>query len=198
MNKEEQNKLQIRQLVFRWAFCRDRGLWPELSSCFHPNGFIAVSWYSGSFDGFVAASKKMAKKSIYSKHEITSPLIRIKNSRAICESSVIITAQRRLGLMKVGLISYARFYDHLEQKDGVWKIVKRTTIYEKDRMNSFFISFLYWLCIMKDNRKKYPKAYRFLAYNLHRQGYNVALDLPTDKSKKANETYQQGEKWLSS
>ncbi len=198
MNKEEQNKLQIKQLVFRWAFCRDKGLWNELSSCFHSDGFITVSWYSGNFEGFVAASKKMAERGLYSKHEVTSPNIRIINRKAICESSVIITAQRRLGLLKVGLISYARFYDHLEQKDDVWKLVKRTTIYEKDRMNSFFVSFLYWLCIMKNYRKKYPKAYRFLAYNLDRQGYNIASDLPTDKSKKANETYQQGEKWLSS
>ncbi len=191
-----QDQNEISQLILRWGFYRDKGLWQELAKCFHSDGTIDVSWYSGSFKGFVDASKKMAEKGNFSKHLISAPIINIKNNKAISEANVTIMARGKIGPIEADLTSYARFYDLLEKRNGTWKVVKRITIYEKDRLDSVFPSLLFWLGVSRNKYKSFPDAYRFLAYSLKRQGFNVALDLPTDNSPKAKEIYEQGNKWL--
>lgn len=191
---EDLNK--ISQLILQWGYYRDGCLWKELSSCFHPGGTIAVSWYNGIFEGFIEASEKMAEKGSFSKHLISAPIINIRNNKAISEANVVIMARGKIGPLEADLTTYARFYDLLEKRNGVWKILNRSTIYEKDRLDSVFPSLIFSLAVSKYRYKKYPKAYRFLAYSLERQGFNVDKNLPTDHSKKAKEIYNQGINWL--
>ena len=37
----------VAQVVANWAAWRDRPDWARLATCFHGDGSIAVSWYSG-------------------------------------------------------------------------------------------------------------------------------------------------------
>jgi hypothetical protein len=54
--------LDITQNVAKFAF-RDQGRWDELRELFHPDASISVTWYSGSIEGFIERSAKMAAAS---------------------------------------------------------------------------------------------------------------------------------------
>lgn len=191
-----QDQIEITQLILKWGCFRDQGLWQELLSTFHTEGTIEVSWYKGCFDGFVTASKEMAKNKNFSKHLIYPPALKINGDKATSETNVIIMARGKTGPLEVDITSYARFYDLVEKRDGIWRVLKRSTIYEKDRIDSVRPSFLFWIGSLMMNFKKYPAAYRYLAFGLEKQGYKIIPDIPIDGSSEANQIYEKGEKWL--
>lgn len=191
-----QDEIEIARLIVNWGFFRDQGRWQELLDTFHAEGTIAVSWYRGSFDGFVKASEKMAQNNVASKHLIFPPRIAIRGHKAISEANAVIMARAKIGPLEIDVTSYARFHDLAEKRDGQWRILKRTAIYEKDRLDSVRPSLLFWLASLFMNFKQYPEAYRHLAYGLERQGYKIMPDIPVDGSMEASQIYENAEKWL--
>ena len=52
-------KFRVRELVEYERFCRDNALWDSMLACFAQDSRVEISWYQGSGQGFVEASKKM-------------------------------------------------------------------------------------------------------------------------------------------
>ena len=48
-----EDKFACAELIQAWGLYRDQRRWDELSSTFHPDGEIAVSWFRGPFHEFV-------------------------------------------------------------------------------------------------------------------------------------------------
>lgn len=155
---------------------RDQADWVGLRDLFSADGKIAVTWYRGSIDGFIAASQKMAEdSSTQSKHLIGTPRIRLCGDRAISETDVAIQARTEVASVEVDVTSYARFYDTFAREgDGQWRIVQRTAIYEKDRIDPVAPSLLFSLLYPFAGFDDYPPAYRHLAAGLERKGYKLA------------------------
>lgn len=192
------DQLAIEQLMQRWGLSRDQGRWEDLAGTFHPEGTISVTWYAGDFSGFVEASKEMAKGSTKSKHLIGTPLIEISGDKALSETNITIMGRAEKGPLTLDVTSFARFFDRLEKRNGEWKLLERTAIYEKDRLDSVQPSFLFWLSSLFLDFDQYPEAYRYLAYGLVEGGYELVPGIIVDKSAEADRLYLEGKAWLQS
>ena len=155
---------------------RDQGDWAGLRNLFGADGQIAVTWYRGSIDGFIAASQKMAEDTgTQSKHWIGTPRIRLCGDRALSETDVAIMARTTVASVEVDVTSYARFFDTFARgTDGQWRVVQRTAIYEKDRIDPVAPSLLFSLVYPFAGFDDYPPAYRHLAAGLERKGFRLA------------------------
>jgi SnoaL-like domain len=186
---------EIAARINEWAFYRDQEGWEGLLSTFHEGGAISISWYDGPCEGFVAASKQLAAggKALV-KHRLGVPKIRVRSDRALSEVDVTIMVRARTPSVEVDTTSYARFYDRLERRGGVWKIGIRTAIYEKDRADPVSAPSL--PAAFFEGLERFPAEVRFLAVSLERVGAKLSESLVLDKSERLAELYREGEAWL--
>ena len=70
----------------------------------------------------------MGASDLRTKHFVAGPVVSFQGDKAIVETNAIIVGENvRLGL---GCSSHNRFYDRVEKRNGVWKIVKRQSVYD--------------------------------------------------------------------
>jgi hypothetical protein len=115
----------------------ERAVCRVLQVCFHSDGTITVSWYSGPASGFVDRSKTMGKErrpEERSKHLIGNMRADVNGNRAILEADTVITVREFIDGHLFDFASNARFYHLVEKRDGVWRIVQANCIYEKDKL----------------------------------------------------------------
>ena len=120
-----------------WAYSRDQGDWESLRNCFHPDGTITVSWYSGPASGFVERSMTMGQErrpEERSKHLLGNMRADVSGTRAILEADTVITVREFIDGHLFDFASNARFYHLMEKRDGVWRIFQANCIYEKDKL----------------------------------------------------------------
>lgn len=125
----------IQQTVLDFV-ARDQGRWDDLLDQFHPDGCIQVSWFRGPFARFVEASRAMAaRSSVSGKHWIGAPRARSAGNRAVADTDVVIMLRFALSGHEVDVTSYARFHDWFERREGVWRVLRRVCVYERDRLD---------------------------------------------------------------
>lgn len=183
------DEASIATLVRGWMF-RDLGQWARLRELFHPEGTIEVTWFEGLFKDFVNASEKMGASNIRTKHVITNPTVTIEKNRAVAETNVLIVGQN----MQVGLgcETHARFYDLLEERDGVWRILHRHCFYDMG-------AFTFPAGVVEIDRNivaHYPVEYASLAYLLEVSGFAVKRIFPTRGSEAERLIRTDSERWL--
>lgn len=130
---------QIRQLRQQWAFTRDRGDWPAMASCFHPDAIVSLSWYSGPVDGLIErlkVSDALRKQEEHSKHWLGNSCVRINEDRALLETDVMILMREYIDDSLFDYVSYCRFFDQVEKRDGQWRISRWTCAFDKDRLDA--------------------------------------------------------------
>lgn len=188
MNIEDH--MQINRLINHWMF-RDLGQWDKMHGLFHEDGEIEVTWFKGKFTDFIEASIHMAdKSSVSTKHMIGAPVITFNGRKAIAETNAMIIGENaELGL---GASTHNRFYDLVEKREGLWKIVKRSAIYD---MSSFTFP-VGMVAIDQDTLKRYPREYAALAYLLEKSGFPLQGAFPTKRSELEKAIRAQGEAWL--
>ncbi len=190
MSATLQDRQDIADLMSGWIH-RDLAEWDQLLALFHDDGVIEVTWFEGLFSQFVEGSKKMGGSDFATKHLIASPMITFNGNRAIVETNAIIIGENtQLGL---GCNGHNRFYDLVEKRDGVWRIVKRQSIYD---MGSFTFP-TGWVEIDKEEVGKYPREYAALAYLLEKSGFPVKRVFATKFSDQEKEMKAAGNLWLS-
>jgi hypothetical protein len=184
---------EIAELIQNWGFWRDQGEWEKLRTTFHAEGTIEVTWFSGRFADFIAASREMRKTRRGAKHEIGGSRIEVRGARAVAETNVRILGRRPLHGVECDTTAWGRFYDLLEKR-GRWAIVRRVAIYEKDRIDPVVPGTS--IPLDQDRLARMPAAYRFLGYSLSVGGFPVSNDLPTDDSPALEQLRRDGELWL--
>jgi hypothetical protein len=133
------DQMQICDVRRRWAFNLDLGEWDALQSCFHPDASVTVSWYSGPASGFIERSRSMVggrKPEEHRKHWLGNMRTEIAGTRAVLETDVLVLIREYIEQDLFDYTSYARFYDLLEKRDGVWRILEWSCIYDKDRLDA--------------------------------------------------------------
>jgi len=165
----------IEQSIASFAF-RDEGQWDALRDLFHPQATIAVSWYRGRIEGFIEASRSMpGSPRVSTKHWLGAPRIQVRGKRALSEVDVAIMMRSNVGSLEIDVTSHARFLDRFVLcEDSRWRIVERTGIYEKDRMDPVQPSLFFWLVYRFARFARFPAEYRHLAFALKRQGLQLA------------------------
>jgi hypothetical protein len=184
------DKFACADLIQAWAQYRDQAGWAELLATFHPDGEIAVSWFRGPFPEFVERSNSP------SKHLISPPVTRLAGDRAIAETTVGILVRREIGGVLVDMTSNARFIDRLERRERAWKILERTAIFERDRLDPVVPSEAFVRMMQTVDVEKFPEPYRYMAFHLAAAGQPLALPSHYDGAPHTRELYARYEAWL--
>jgi hypothetical protein len=186
----------IKQNVANFAY-RDQGRWEEFRGLFHDDATIAVTWYTGPIDGFIAGSKKMIGRGGRSKHLIGASRVTINRDRAICDTDMIIMGRSKLVGLEVDMTAWARFFDRFERRaDRIWRVVRRVAIYEKDRLDPVGPSLRFPLLYRLARFSRYPAAYKHLAASLVRAGQTINNDIAEAGSPAEQELWRSAREWL--
>ena len=163
-------KFRVRELVEYERFCRDNALWDSMLACFAQDSRVEISWYQGSGQGFVEASKKMKAKA---PHKLNNTLGWLNGTHAASVTMGSIHIRRRMGGTWVDLVSQVRFLYTARKEQGVWKIVTMNCIYEQDSLLP--------VCAVPPARPPFARpSYRHLAQVLQEDGYSISEVLPGD------------------
>ncbi len=190
---------QIASLLIRWGHARDSDDWETLAACFHDGATIHISWISGSAKDYIARSRAMAasrKSGEHAKHLISGPWIRVNRDRAFSRCHANLYIRTTITGHEFDLQSWIRFFDLLEKRNSVWRIVKRTAVYEKDRLEpvdprgvpkDFF-----------DNMElaAFPASAKFLCYWQLCSGRSPSTNIISVYSNEERALTEQGEVWL--
>ncbi|MEW7314976.1 nuclear transport factor 2 family protein [Buttiauxella gaviniae] len=189
MKNRLEDRLQITDLMNGWIH-RDLSEWDALRSLFHPDGTIEVTWFEGLFSDFVNASARMGASDLRTKHLMGSPIVTFNGNRAIVETNAIIIAENVK--LNLGCNNHNRFYDLVEKRDGIWKLVHRQSVYD---MGTF--SFPMGLTEIDTSvAEKYPREYAALAYLLEKSGFPVKRVFATRGSELERNMKAEGQTWL--
>lgn len=184
-----EDRQQITDLITGWIH-RDLGQWDQLAQLAHPDGVIEITWFEGLFSEFVEGSKRMGKSDLRTKHLIGTPVVTFNGNKAIVETNAVIVAEHvRLGL---GCTVHNRFYDLAEKRDGLWKLLKRQSIYD---MGSFTFP-QGWVEIDREAVASYPREYAPLAYLLAASGFPLSRVFATRGSELEHAMRAEASAWL--
>jgi hypothetical protein len=183
------DRQNIVDLMTGWIH-RDLAEWDKLRELFHPDGTIEISWFEGLASDFVDGSMRMGKSDLRTKHFISAPLATFNGNKAIVETNAVVIGENVC--LDLGVSAHARFYDQVEKRKGVWKIMKRQGIYDVGYFN--FPQRM--VEIDRDLVKKYPREYAPLAYLLEKTGFPVKRVFATKGSDLEKTMKASGQAWL--
>jgi len=196
--KVDQNFLdvmQVRDKIERWAVYRDSMLWDKFRTVWHPDGIMTATWTTGTVEDFIKITTQGLKHGLNIQHILGGSAIEVSGTRAVAMTKFVILQRAVLHDVLCDVTCNARHYDLWEKRDGVWGLVFRETIADKDRLDPV------------DNTKtveldqsildQFPIEYRYLAYLQTKAGYDVNKDCPRLSGGQALEAlYKKGEDWL--
>ena len=179
--------------------CRDAGDWSRLVNCFHPDARVTTSWFDGTAEEFAKASQNMMAghhKKDTQRHTISNPRVTINGHRAVNEYYVILYQGRVMDGYEFDLTTWSVTLDLYEQRNGQWRICKRSNIYEKDRLephvpgavpNSYYESL---------DLSGYPAEIRFHCYRNERSSGHKPKNLILKGSPEETAARQAAKDWL--
>ena len=130
---------EVREVRRRWAFARDHGEWETMRACFHPDATVSVSWFDGPIATFLERTIAMStgrRPEERSKHFIGNARSWAKGDRAILETDAMVLGRNFFAEGQLfDFTYYLRFFDRLEKRQGTWRILSMTAIYDKDRID---------------------------------------------------------------
>ncbi len=194
MQSEAADRAIIRELIENWALWRDTGDWDRLRTVWHTDGRMMATWFQGSVDDFINASRESFARGVRAQHNLGGMTIDVQGSRAIAQSRMAILHRTSVEGVLCDSTCIGRFYDFFEKRDGRWGLVLRQPIYEKDRLDP----------VDPDERPvldvnllaRFPEGYRYLAYMQSRHGFDVKRDMPGLTGPELDALYRRGAAWL--
>jgi hypothetical protein len=186
------------ELIQAWGHYRDHGKWPELLGTFTPDGTISVSWFSGPFTDFVDICRQsFAAGTIWSRHDLFAPIVRLNGDRAVASTNVVIRVRQNFGSVPADLTSCGRFLDRLARRNGRWRIAERAAVYERDRLDPVEPSAAFADLFKAADTSIYPEPYRYMAFRLaNAPGRSLAPVVYRDSGDETAELSARFEQWL--
>ena len=190
---------EIAGLLNRWGHARDSDDWDTLAACFHDDATIHISWISAPAREFVVRSRGLADKrqpGWHTKHLITGPWIRVNGHRAFSRCHVNLYIRADIGGHAFDIESWFRFFDLLEKRDGVWRIVRRTGVYEKDRLDLVDPRGVPEQFLADMDLSGYPETAKHLCYLQELSGRPAVADIISVYSAEEAALGETGKTWL--
>ena len=191
---ESEDRSAIAALVNNWAVWRDAGDWERFRGVWHDDGRMMATWFQGSADAFIAASREGWEKGVSILHFLGGIAIDIEGTRAIAQTKMTISQRGEVHRVLCDVVCTGRFYDFLEKRAGRWGLVLRQPIYEKDRLDP--VDPAATLKLDQELLGRFPEGYRHLAYMQTRIGYAVKRDMPGLRGLEVEALYRRGRAWL--
>jgi hypothetical protein len=189
------DRLRIREVVENWAVWRDAGDWERFKTVWHPGAVMMATWFQGPAERFIEVSREGFEKGVSILHFLGGSSVDVSGKRAIAQTKMTISQRATIDGIACEVLCTGRFYDFFEHRDGVWAIVLRQPIYEKDRLDLLDPS----ASLVLDAKLlgQFPEGYRHLAYLQTKLGFTVKRDMPTLKGPEVERLYARGAAWLS-
>lgn len=141
------DRLEIQQVLYRYARGVDRRDWDLVRSTYHPDGYDDHGNYKGGIDGFIESLTKRHATVEQSMHVLANCLIEFAGAdRALVETyfstyqrlSPAAGESRRIYLRgqpirddeAVEGTVYGRYVDVFERRAGEWRVLRRTVVFE--------------------------------------------------------------------
>ena len=179
MTAELEDKIILRDLIESWAIWRDAGDWKRLRTVWHDDGRMMATWFQGSADAFIHASGEGWKRGVSVLHLLGGCSIDLAGDRAIAQTKMTISQRAEVRGVVCDCVCTGRFYDFFEKRKGVWGLVLRQPIYEKDRLDP--VDPAASPALDRARLASLPAGYRHLAYLQLENGMNVDLGMPEGK-----------------
>jgi hypothetical protein len=159
-----------------------------------------ISWISGPASEFIEKSKGMLAKikpDAFNKHIVGDSRITVNGNRASSEVHIELISRMRNDVFEFDCVTWARFLDLFEKRDdGVWRIFKRTMVYEKDRLDAVNPDQVPDGYFDAMNLDQYPAECRFLCYRLGLRGYAPEPNIVPVKSAAEKALRAEAVTWL--
>jgi hypothetical protein len=185
----------IRRVVENWVVWRDAGDWERFRTVWHDDGRMMATWFQGSCDDFIQASREAFERGARILHFLGGMSVEVSYARAVSQVKMTITQRAPVEGVECDVVCTGRFYDFLERRDGRWGIVLRQPIYESDRIIPVDPA-----AAPKLDRAlldSFPVGYRHLAYLQTGLGFEVKRDMPGLTGPEVEALYASGKRWLS-
>jgi hypothetical protein len=189
-----QDQLAIYALMQDWALARDIGDWDRLRATAHPGAAMTTTWFEGRFEDFVESCRASFGKGSRSQHFLGGTVAEIKGARAIAQTRMSINVRSQLDGVEVDAVCTGRFFDRVEKRDGVWRLFKRSVIYEKDRIDPVDPGAT--VSLDPALLARFPEGYRHLAYLQAKNGARVNPNLPTARGEALEKLLVEAKAWL--
>jgi hypothetical protein len=189
-----QEKQLIREVIENWALWRDAGDWERFKTVWHKDGVMMATWFQGPFEEFIKVTIEGWNKGVSILHFLGGMSIDLSGNRAIAQTKMTISQRGPVDGVICDVVCTGRFYDFLEKREGVWGMVLRQPIYEKDRIDPLDPSAS--LKIDESVLSQFPQGYKHLAYIQTKIGYTVKRDMPMLKGPEVEALYIKGRTWL--
>ena len=188
------DKQLIRDVVENWVVWRDSGQWDKFRTVWHSDGVMMTTWFQGSFEEFIRVTIEGWNKGVSILHFLGGTSVELNKHRAISQTKMTITQRGLVDGAMCDVVCTGRFYDFMEKRNGIWGVVLRQPIYEKDRINPLDPSIS--LQLDQELLNSFPEGYRHLAYIQTKLGFQVKEDMPQLKGSAVESLYQKGKDWL--
>ena len=188
------DKQLIRDVVENWVVWRDSGQWDKFRTVWHSDGVMMATWFQGSFEEFIRVTIEGWNKGVSILHFLGGTSVELNKHRAISQTKMTIPQRGLVDGAMCDVVCTGRFYDFMEKRNGIWGVVLRQPIYEKDRINPLDPSIS--LQLDQELLNSFPEGYRHLAYIQTKLGFQVKEDMPQLKGSAVESLYQKGKDWL--
>ena len=188
------DKQLIRDVVENWVVWRDSGQWDKFRTVWHSDGVMMATWFQGSFEEFIRVTIEGWNKGVSILHFLGGTSVELNKHRAISQTKMTITQRGLVDGAMCDVVCTGRFYDFMEKRNGIWGVVLRQPIYEKDRINPLDPSIS--LQLDQELLNSFPEGYRHLAYIQTKLGFQVKEDMPQLTGSAVELLYQKGKDWL--
>jgi len=193
VSNQLQEKQLIREVIENWALWRDAGDWERFKTVWHKDGVMMATWFQGHYEDFIKVTIEGWNKGVSILHFLGGMSIDLNGHRAISQTKMTISQRGPVDGVLCDVVCTGRFYDFLEKRDGVWGVVLRQPIYEKDRIDPLDPSA--HLKLDESLLAEFPDGYKHLAYIQTKIGYKVKRDMPMLKGPEVQALYAKGRAW---
>ncbi|WP_196777765.1 nuclear transport factor 2 family protein [Lentzea aerocolonigenes] len=188
------DKAQIREVVENWVLFRDAGDWARFASVWHDDGWMTATWFQGTAEGFIEASRAGFEAGVRILHFLGGHTSEVAGDRAVAQTKMKIQQRGSIGGVPVDVTCTGRFYDFFERRDGRWAVVRRQPIYEHDRLD--VVTPGDTVTLDAGALARFPEGYRHLAHLQESSGHDVMPGLPGLQGPEVDLLYREGRSWL--
>lgn len=194
MDSNFRTRLHIREMIENWAIWRDAGQWDLFRTLWHPEGTMVATWRQGTYEEFIRSSIEGFDRGVRILHVLGGTAVELSHPRAIAQTRFTICQRAEIEDVVCDVICYARSYDFLACREGKWGLVRRETIYEKDRIDP--VDPAQTPRLDPEILRRFPEGYRHLAYLQTKIGYDVRTDMPGTTGPALADLFARGARWL--
>ena len=189
------DRAAITQVVQDWGLSRDDGRWDQLRACYTSDAVMHSTWFVGSAAEFVERSIAATRAGARVQHFIGAATIALANDKAVAETRVMLMVRGQLDGVEVDVTCWGRFHDRFVKRDGLWRILKRVPVYEKDRLDP--VDPAARLTLDATVLALHPDGCRHLVYMQSRNGASIVPDIAVPGSVVLSRLEAESAAWLS-